>query len=108
MGSGRGPAAPVCPGVGATAGRHRVARSAPLTAPDRVRGGLSVDDDANPQAYDQIVRDAQSGVPGMQQVILVFAAGNSAERYQRDTSAPSRCSASTRSASAAAYDSRTC
>lgn len=33
--------------------------------------------DANSRAYDQIVRDAQIGVPGMQQMIVVFAAGNS-------------------------------
>ncbi|MBO0857207.1 MAG: S8 family serine peptidase [Chloracidobacterium sp.] len=32
--------------------------------------------DTNAQAYDQIVRDAQSGVAGNQQLIVVFAAGN--------------------------------
>src|SRR5262249_15560180 len=33
--------------------------------------------DTNAQAYDRIVRDAQSGVAGNQQMIVVFAAGNS-------------------------------
>ncbi|HKQ78996.1 MAG TPA: S8 family serine peptidase [Blastocatellia bacterium] len=33
--------------------------------------------DANAQEYDRIVRDAQSGVAGNQQLIVVFAAGNS-------------------------------
>src|SRR5262249_62021628 len=33
--------------------------------------------DSNAQAYDLIVRDAQSGVSGNQQLIVVFAAGNS-------------------------------
>ena len=33
--------------------------------------------DAFSQAYDQVVRDAQVGVPGMQPMIVVFAAGNS-------------------------------
>jgi len=33
--------------------------------------------DASARAYDQIVRDAQTDVPGMQQMIVVFAAGNS-------------------------------
>ncbi|HKE03285.1 MAG TPA: S8 family serine peptidase [Blastocatellia bacterium] len=33
--------------------------------------------DSNAQAYDSIVRDAQSGVAGNQQLIVVFAAGNS-------------------------------
>lgn len=32
--------------------------------------------DANAQEYDRIVRDAQSGVAGNQQLIVVFAAGN--------------------------------
>jgi subtilisin family serine protease len=32
--------------------------------------------DTNAQAYDRIVRDAQSGVAGNQQLIVVFAAGN--------------------------------
>ncbi|HZF41650.1 MAG TPA: S8 family serine peptidase, partial [Blastocatellia bacterium] len=32
--------------------------------------------DTNAQAYDSIVRDAQSGVAGIQQLIVVFAAGN--------------------------------
>jgi hypothetical protein len=32
--------------------------------------------DAFSQAYDQIVRDAQRGVPGLQPMIVVFAAGN--------------------------------
>jgi hypothetical protein len=36
----------------------------------------SVDYDAESQAYDQIVRDAQLGVPGLQPMIVVFAAGN--------------------------------
>jgi hypothetical protein len=33
--------------------------------------------DTNAQAYDRIVRDAQTGVTGNQQLIVVFAAGNS-------------------------------
>ncbi len=40
----------------------------------------SVDYDADAQAYDQIVRDAQIGVPGLQPMIVVFAAGNSGPR----------------------------
>jgi len=32
--------------------------------------------DVYAQAYDQIVRDAQRAVPGMQQMVVVFAAGN--------------------------------
>jgi hypothetical protein len=32
--------------------------------------------DANAQAYDRIVRDAQTGVAGLQQLTVVFAAGN--------------------------------
>lgn len=32
--------------------------------------------DTNAQAYDRIVRDAQSGVAGLQQLTVVFAAGN--------------------------------
>jgi hypothetical protein len=38
--------------------------------------------DAFSQAYDQIVRDAQSGVPGPQPMIVVFAAGNAGPRQE--------------------------
>ena len=39
-------------------------------------GGPVADYDANSQAYDSIVRDAQSGTAGLQQLTVVFAAGN--------------------------------
>jgi hypothetical protein len=39
-------------------------------------GGPVADYDSNSQTYDRIVRDAQTGVTGLQQMIVVFAAGN--------------------------------
>lgn len=39
-------------------------------------GGPVADYDANSQAYDAIVRDAQPGTSGLQQMTVVFAAGN--------------------------------
>ncbi|MBP6820070.1 MAG: S8 family serine peptidase [Acidobacteria bacterium] len=39
-------------------------------------GGPIADYDSNSQAYDSIVRDAQSGTTGLQQLTVVFAAGN--------------------------------
>jgi hypothetical protein len=39
-------------------------------------GGPVADYDSNSQTYDRIVRDAQSGVAGLQQLTVVFAAGN--------------------------------
>ncbi|MEW6130033.1 MAG: S8 family serine peptidase [Acidobacteriota bacterium] len=39
-------------------------------------GGPVADYDANSQEYDRIVRDAQSGTTGNQQLTVVFAAGN--------------------------------
>ena len=39
-------------------------------------GGPIPDYDSNSQAYDSIVRDAQTGTAGLQQLTVVFAAGN--------------------------------
>lgn len=39
-------------------------------------GGPIADYDSNSQAYDSIVRDAQTGTAGLQQLTVVFAAGN--------------------------------
>ncbi len=39
-------------------------------------GGPVADYDSNSQTYDRIVRDAQTGVSGLQQMTVVFAAGN--------------------------------
>jgi hypothetical protein len=39
-------------------------------------GGPVADYDANSQEYDRIVRDAQTGATGNQQMVVVFAAGN--------------------------------
>lgn len=39
-------------------------------------GGPIADYDSNSQAYDSIVRDAQTGTTGLQQLTVVFAAGN--------------------------------
>ncbi|HEY7914252.1 MAG TPA: S8 family serine peptidase [Blastocatellia bacterium] len=39
-------------------------------------GGPVADYDANSQEYDRIVRDAQTGTAGNQQMVVVFAAGN--------------------------------
>ncbi|HWC76007.1 MAG TPA: S8 family serine peptidase, partial [Blastocatellia bacterium] len=39
-------------------------------------GGPVADYDTNSQAYDRIVRDAQTGTAGLQQMTVVFAAGN--------------------------------
>ncbi|MBS1791589.1 MAG: S8 family serine peptidase [Acidobacteria bacterium] len=39
-------------------------------------GGPIADYDSNSQAYDSIVRDAQTGATGLQQLTVVFAAGN--------------------------------
>jgi hypothetical protein len=39
-------------------------------------GGPVADYDANSQAYDSLVRDAQSGTAGLQQLSIIFAAGN--------------------------------
>src|SRR5262249_18711022 len=44
--------------------------------------------DAFSQTYDQIVRDAQIGMPGMQQMIVGFAAGNSGPFSGTVTSPP--------------------
>ncbi|HEX3763330.1 MAG TPA: S8 family serine peptidase [Kofleriaceae bacterium] len=44
------------------------------------------DYDADARAYDQIVRDAQTGVPGLQPMLIVFAAGNSGPRSSSVTS----------------------
>jgi hypothetical protein len=39
-------------------------------------GGPVADYDANSQAYDSLVRDAQPGTAGLQQLSIIFAAGN--------------------------------